>query len=104
MTLEQVPDPVMPSGAPIVVIRQPVLHSPAPIRLQGLDQGVDAIEPPAVSPHGLSAAVDMIPQPLGGPIIVFVVMKQLPAPVAAGNDMMDQHFVLQSGHILAKEG
>jgi hypothetical protein len=73
-----------------------VLHPSAQVRLRRFDQGVDVIGHPTVGNHDPSAAINFFGQTASETFIVPVVVKEFPASIAPGDDMIDGTRVLKS--------
>jgi hypothetical protein len=73
-----------------------VLHPSAQVRLKRFDQGVDVVGHPAIGNHDPSAALDFFGQTASATFKVAVVVKEFPASIAPGDDMIDGTGVLKS--------
>ena len=88
-------------GVPVGIAGEPVLHPSAQVRLRRFDQGVDVVGHPAVGNHDPSAAIDLFGQTASETFIVAVVVKDSPASIAPGDEVIDGTGVLksrQTGH------
>ena len=95
-SLEHVSLATVSLGVPVGIAGEPVLHPSAQVRFWRFDQGEEVIGQPAVGNHDPSAAIDFFGQTASETFIVAVVVKDLPASIAAGDDVIDGTGVLKS--------